>query len=222
MRVVIAGAGKVGRAVAKELLEVGHEVLIIDRNPTNLRATNLPKAQWLLADTCEVSSLEEAQLATAQVMVAATGDDKTNLVASLLAKTEFGVPRTVARINDPANEWMFDDMWGVDVCVSTPRIMTALVEEAVTVGNLVPMFTFQGSGVQMIEFTLPAASRLCGRDLADLSWPHESTLLVIVRQGIPHAPTPTTALEEGDELMFLVTEQGLPQLRQQLASGSDQ
>lgn len=219
MRVVIAGAGKVGRSVAKELLASGHEVLIIDREPTALRTTNLPQAQWLLADTCEVSSLEEAKLSTCQVMVAATGDDKTNLVASLLAKTEFGVGRTVARVNDPANEWMFDDMWGVDVCVSTPRIMTALVEEAVTVGDIVPMFTFQGSGVQMIEFTIPHESPYIGTDLADAQWPHEASLLVIVRQGIPHAPTPTTALEEGDELMFLVTDVALPDLRDVLGAG---
>ncbi len=219
MRVVIAGAGKVGRSVAKELLASGHEVLIIDRDPAALRTTNLPQAQWLLADTCEVSSLEEAILATCQVMVAATGDDKTNLVACLLAKTEFGVGRTVARVNDPANEWMFDDMWGVDVCVSTPRIMTALVEEAVTVGDLVPMFTFQGSGVQMVEYTLPAGSPYAGKDLADLSWPSEASLLVIVREGIPHAPSPTSALEEGDELMFLVTDTALPELATTLGAG---
>ena len=87
--------------------------------------------------------------------IAATGDDKANLVHSLLAKTEFGVPRTVGRVNHPSNEWMFDDLWGVDVAVSTPRLMCALVEEAVTVGDLVRLFSFRGGHANLVEMTLP-------------------------------------------------------------------
>ena len=100
----------------------------------------MPEAQWLLADACEIASLDEAGLADCDVVVAATGDDKVNLVVSLLAKTEFGVPRIVARVNHPKNEWLFNEAWGVDVAVSTPRLMTALVEEAVSVGDLVRLF----------------------------------------------------------------------------------
>ena len=104
----------------------------------------MPEADWLLADACELSSLEEANIDSCDVVIAATGDDKANLVTSLLAKTEFGVPRTVARVNHPKNEWLFNDFWGVDVAVSTPRLMCALVEEAVTVGDLVRLLTFRG------------------------------------------------------------------------------
>ena len=104
------------------------------------------------------TSLEEAGLHECQVVVAATGDDKVNLVVSLLAKTEYGVPRTVARVNNPKNEWMFDEAWGVDVAVSTPRLMTALVEEAVSVGDLVRIFTFQQANTDLVELTLPADS----------------------------------------------------------------
>src|SRR5215217_6767969 len=124
MRVVIAGAGSVGRSIARELLSNGHQVLLIDRLPRAVQTQRV-------ADACEISSLHEAGLEKCDVVVAATGDDKANLVVSLLAKTEFGVPRTVARVNNPKNEWMFDEAWGVDVAVSTPRLMTALVEEAV-------------------------------------------------------------------------------------------
>ena len=109
----------------------------------------MSKAEWLLADACEVASLEEAGLHECQVVIAATGDDKVNLVVSLLAKTEYGVPRTVARVNNPKNEWMFDEAWGVDVAVSMPRLMTALVEEAVSVGDLVRIFTFQQSNTDL-------------------------------------------------------------------------
>ena len=137
MRVAIGGAGNVGRSIAAELVENGHEVLLIDKDPREIKADTLPEVEWLLADACELSSLEEAGLDTCDVAIAATGDDKVNLVMSLLAKTEFGVPRTVARVNHPKNEWLFNEDWGVDVSVSTPRLMSALVEEAVTVGDLV-------------------------------------------------------------------------------------
>ena len=132
MRVAIAGAGAVGRSIARELIDNGHQVLLIDKSPSAIRPERVPNAEWLLADSCELSSLEEAQLDKCDVVIAATGDDKANLVTSLLAKTEFGVPRTVGRVNHPNNEWLFTEAWGVDVNVSTPRIMSALVEEAVT------------------------------------------------------------------------------------------
>ena len=86
----------------------------------------------MLADACELSSLEDAGMQPCDVVIAATGDDKVNLVVSLLAKTEFAVRRVVARVNDPANEWLFTEAWGVDVAVSTPRMLAAMVEEAVT------------------------------------------------------------------------------------------
>lgn len=143
MRVAIAGAGNVGRAIARELLSNGHQILLIDKDPKAMKMESVPTAEWLLADSCEISSLDTARLDTCHVLVAATGDDKVNLVTSLLAKTEYGVPRVVARVNHPKNEWMFDSSWGVDVAVSTPRIITALVEEAVSVGDVVRLFSLQ-------------------------------------------------------------------------------
>ncbi len=143
MRIAIAGAGNVGRAIARELLENGHHVLLIDKDPKALKMDSVPNAEWLLADACEITALDVAKLDGCQVLVAATGDDKVNLVASLLGKTEYGVPRVVARVNHPKNEWMFDSAWGVDVAVSTPRIISALVEEAVSVGDVVRLFSFR-------------------------------------------------------------------------------
>ena len=101
MRVAIAGAGAVGRSVAAELVENGHEVLLIDKDPRAIKAEAVPNAEWLLSDACELSSLDEASLQRCDVVIASTGDDKANLVISLLAKTEFAVPRTVARVNHP-------------------------------------------------------------------------------------------------------------------------
>ena len=212
MRVAIAGAGSVGRSIARELLENGHEVLLIDRTPGAIKVGSVPTAEWLLADACEVTSLEEAGLHQCQVVVAATGDDKVNLVVSLLAKTEYGVPRTVARVNNPKNEWMFDEAWGVDVAVSTPRIMTALVEEAVSVGDIVRIFTFQQSNTEMLELTLPADSPTAGRRVGDVDWPQDTALVAIIREGRPIVPIPDEPLEAGDELLFVA----MPEMGSQL------
>ncbi|WP_432513901.1 potassium channel family protein [Kineococcus sp. SYSU DK001] len=203
MRVVIAGAGIVGRSIARELLGNGHRVLLIDRSPAAMKITSVPDAQWLLADACEIASLDEAELADCDVVVAATGDDKANLVVSLLAKTEYGVPRTVARVNNPKNEWLFDEAWGVDVAVSTPRLMTALVEEAVSVGELVRLFTFQQGRTSMSEYTLEDGSPVLGRTVGEVELPQDTVLVAIVRGERPLPPTADDVLEPGDHLLFL-------------------
>jgi trk system potassium uptake protein len=205
MRVVIAGAGSVGRSIARELLHNGHQVLLIDKDVDNEQVRSVSAATWLMADACEISSLNEAGLANCDVVVAATGDDKANLVLSLLAKTEFGVPRTVARVNNPKNEWMFDEAWGVDVAVSTPRLMTALVEEAVSVGDLVRIFTFGQGNSTMVELTLPEDSPYAGKRVGDVPWPDDSVLVGIIREDHPIAPSRDDSLEAHDELLFLAT-----------------
>ena len=205
MRVVIAGAGSVGRSIARELLHNGHQVLLIDKEVDDLQAGRVPGATWLLADACEISSLHEAGLAECDVVVAATGDDKANLVLSLLAKTEFGVPRTVARVNNPKSEWMFDEAWGVDVAVSTPRLMTALVEEAVSTGDLVRIFTFGHGSSTMVELTLPEDSPYAGKRVGDVPWPVDSVLVGIIREDHPIAPSRDDSLEAHDELLLLAT-----------------
>ncbi len=203
MRVVIAGAGSVGRSIANELLANDHEVTLIDRQPSAMRVASVADAEWILADACELSSLSQAKVEDCDVIVAATGDDKANLVVSLLAKTEFGVPRTVARVNNPRNEWMFDEAWGVDVAVSTPRIMTAMVEEAVAVGDLVKIFTFHQSGADILEVTLPVDAPLVGIRVGEVVWPTDTVLAAIVRDTSPIAPSADDTLEAGDELLIV-------------------
>ena len=203
MRVCIAGAGKVGRAIARELLSNGHEILLVDKEADIARVGVVEGAHVLCADACEVSALEEAQLQTCQVVVAATGDDKVNLVVSLLAKTEFGVPRVVARVNHPKNEWLFNEAWGVDVAVSTPQMLSALVEEAVTVGDLVRLFTFRQSNANLVELTLGSDSPVVGHRVGDVTWPPDTSLVAILRSLQVIAPSPDDPLEAGDELLFV-------------------
>ena len=216
MRIAIAGAGNVGRAIARELLENGHYVLLLDRDPKALKMESVPQAEWLLADACEISSLDNAKLDSCQVLVAATGDDKVNLVCSLLAKTEYGVPRVVARVNHPKNEWLFNSSWGVDVAVSTPRIISALVEEAVGVGDVVRLFSLRSGEANLVEITLPDNAKACFRTIEEISFPEDCSLAAIVRDGHVIAPAPHAVLAAGDELLFVATAAAEDQLKEAL------
>lgn len=218
MRVAIAGAGKVGRSIARELIANGHEILLIDRDAVLARPGVVEGAEVLHADACEIAALDEADLSSCQVVVAATGDDKVNLVVSLLAKTEYGVPRVVARVNHPKNEWMFDESWGVDVAVSTPRMLSALVEEAVSVGDLVRLFTFRQGQANLVEITLPGGSPVVGSRVGDMRWPTDVALVTIVRGPRVIAPSPDDPLEAGDELLFVASPDQEPALQELLAA----
>lgn len=227
MKIVITGAGSVGRSIARELISHGHEVTLMDRSPGAMRIASVPEADWQLADACDVDALAEAGAGECDVVVAATGDDKSNLVTSLLSKTEYGVPRTVARVNNPKNEWLFDETWGVDVAVSTPRIMTALVEEAVSVGSLVSVFTFHQSGAFMHELTLPDDSPVIGELVSDVELPPHTVLAAILRDYRPINPDGDERFERGDELLFLTAREGetslyeLPELFTSTAPGPE-
>ncbi len=205
MRIAIAGAGNVGRAIARELLENGHQVLLIDKDPKALKMDSVPTAEWLLADACEITSLDQAKLDGCQVLVAATGDDKVNLVASLLGKTEYGVPRVVARVNHPKNEWMFDSSWGVDVAVSTPRIISALVEEAVSVGDVVRLFSFRKGQANLVEITLPDNAKCCGKTVGEVELPEDASLAAIVRDGRVITPKEHDVCFSGDKLLLVAS-----------------
>ena len=205
MRVAIAGAGNVGRSIAAELIGNGHEVLLIEREPRVMKVDTVPEAEWLLADACELETLVQAGIQTCQVVVAATGDDKVNLVVALLAKTEFGVDRVVAKVNHPKNEWLFNESWGVDVSVSSPRLLAAVVEEAVSVGDLVRLLTFRQGGANLVELTLSDDAPIVGKLVGSVPWPVDAALVAILREGRVIVPSPDAALEGGDELLLVAT-----------------
>lgn len=206
MRIAIAGAGAVGRSIARELLEAHHTVMLIERDAAQLEPHAVPDAEWMQADACELALLEEANLQDCDVVIAATGDDKVNLVVSLLAKTEFVVRRVVARVNDPRNEWLFTEAWGVDVAVSTPRMLAAMVEEAVSVGDLVRLLTLRQGQANLVEVTLPEATPLAGRPVRKLELPTQAALVTILRGGRVIVPQADDPLEPGDELLFVASE----------------
>ena len=213
MRVAIAGAGAVGRSIARELIRNKHSVMLIERKLDHVDREAIPEAEWVLADACELTLLEASQLETYDVVIAATGDDKANLVLSLLAKTEFGVDRVVARVNDPRNEWLFDSAWGVDVAVSTPRMLASLVEEAVSVGDLVHLVTFRKGQANLVEGTLPENSPLAGKPVRKLKLPRDAALVTILRGGRVIVPQQDDPPEGGDELLFVASVEVEDELR---------
>ncbi|WP_192723905.1 MULTISPECIES: TrkA family potassium uptake protein [unclassified Mycobacterium] len=203
MRIGIAGAGAVGRSVARELLDYGHRVLLIERNRGHYEPHTVPAAEWLLADACELVSLEESGLQTCEVMIAATGDDKVNLTAALLAKTEFGVPRVVARVNEMRNEWLFTDAWGVDVAVSTPRAMVAGVEGAIDIGHLVRLMQLREGQVNLAKLTLPEGNAFVGQRIRELALSQNTALAAVLRGSEVLLPTADEVLQVGDEMLFV-------------------
>ncbi|GLZ45293.1 potassium transporter TrkA [Actinomycetospora sp. NBRC 106375] len=221
MRVTVAGAGAVGRSIAAELVEADHEVMLIERDLAHVEPEAVPQAEWVHADACELASLEEARLQGCDVVIAATGDDKVNLVVSLLAKTEFAVRRVVARVNDPRNEWLFTDAWGVDVAVSTPRMLAAMVEEAVSVGDLVRLMTLRQGTANLVEVTLPATTPLAGRAVRELPLPREAALVAILRGGRVIVPQADDPLEPGDEMMFVAGEDVEEEIQRVLSGGPE-
>ncbi len=208
MKVIIAGAGSVGRYMAEQLQSSGHEVTLIDNQVgvVNSRPKDVKGGvTWYLGDACEVATLSAIGAADADVVAAVTGDDEDNLVVSLLSKQEFAVPRVLARVNNPKNEWMFNDMWGVDIAVSTPHLLTGLVEEAVTVGSFVRLLSLEGGKARLAEVTLAAGSPAIAKELTDLGLPRESTVVAVLRDGHVVVPRGDTVLHQGDEVLVLVT-----------------
>jgi trk system potassium uptake protein TrkA len=220
MKVIVAGAGNMGRHLAADLSQRGHEVTVIEQDVGRLARARqqLPKGVNLqLGDACEPYVLEEAKLSQADVIVAATGDDEDNLVISLLAKQEFAVPRVLARVNHPNNEWMFTEQWGVDAGVSPSHILTSLVEEAVSVGDLIPLLKLERGKVALVELTLEDGSWAAGRPMYELRLPLDSAIVAIVREEHVVIPQPETVLAPGDEIMAIATPEVEEDLRKALA-----
>jgi|SRR5205085_1008512 trk system potassium uptake protein TrkA len=206
MRVAIAGAGNVGLFLANDLAGAGHEVQLIEESSDVVQRSHAAEGvEWLVADACEVNSLRQAGLEKCDVVVAATGDDEDNLVISLLAKQEFGVPRVIARVNHPKNEWLFNENWGVDLSVSTPHLISALVEEAVSVGRLVRILQFEGGNVQLVEVTLAQDAPVVDKAIRELDIPRDATIVAVVRAEHVVMPRGDTVFQGGDEVLAMVT-----------------
>lgn len=210
MRVTIAGGGSVGSAIASDLAQGRHEVQVLEKDHDRadvLRAA-LQGVLVVRCDACEAASLQAAGLRAAEVVVAATGDDEDNLVISWLAKQEFAVPRVISRVNNTRNAWLFNEAWGVDVSVSTPQLLAALVEEAVGVGSVVHLMELDRAGATLVEVTLSEdAPAIKGdRTLGELELPPDARVVAIVRDENLLVPRDETRLSAGDHVIVLSTQ----------------
>jgi trk system potassium uptake protein len=210
MRVVIAGGGSVGTSIAMDLADRHHDVTLMEQNSAHAERlkAQMPAVNVVAADACEFSSLRAADLRTCDVMIAATGDDEDNLVVSWLSKQEFGVPRVIARINNARNTWLFNQSWGVDVSVSTPALITSLVDEAVEVGSIVNLLDLAQGKMKLIEVTLASTSPAVtsGLSLGELNLPDTVRVVAVVRNDQPITPSHATHFSEHDHVILMARE----------------
>ena len=207
MKVVIAGGGSVGTSIALDLIDRHHDVTLMEQvgDRAERLKTMLPGVSVLHADACEYSSLASADVRSADVMIAATGDDEDNLVISWLSKQEFGVPRVISRVNNARNEWLFNESWGVDVSVSTPALITSLVDEAVEVGAIIELMTLAHGKMRLIEVTLDANSPAVVNNLTldELRLPDSLRVVAVVRNEQPLVPSASMHFFERDHVVLM-------------------
>ncbi len=207
MKVVIAGGGSVGTSIALDLLDRNHDVTLMEQTTTTAERlkVQLPGVNVLAADACEFSSLTMAGVRDADVVIAATGDDEDNLVISWLSKQEFGVPRVISRINNARNEWLFNSNWGVDVSVSTPALITSLVDEAVEVGAIINLMDLAQGRMKLIEVTLAsnAPAVVLNQSLDELRLPDSIRVVAVIRNEQPMSPSGTMHFYEHDHVVLV-------------------
>jgi trk/ktr system potassium uptake protein len=217
VRIVVAGGGSVGTAIAVDLTARQHAVTLLEiRGETAERIKKeLPELDVVTCDACEVAALQQVGLRQADVVIAATGDDEDNLVISWLSKQEFAVPRVIARVNNSRNEWLFDESWGVDVHVSTPALITSLVDEAVEVGSIVSLMDLAHGKMKLAEVTLAEDAPVVtsGLTLDELRLPDSVRVVAVLRAHQPLSPQPTMRFLEDDHVVVIARADSLDALK---------
>lgn len=221
MYIIVVGGGKVGYYLAKSLLQEGHEVLVIEREPRKcaVLASDLG-ADIVQGDGCEVATMAQAGMSRAEVAVAVTGDDEDNLVICQVAKQSFNVPRTIARINNPKNERIFRQL-GIDVTVSSTELILSQIQQVIPAQSLMHLLTLRNVGVSIVELTIPPVSPALGRRLRELGIPDDSILPLVIRGGqqaiIPYGDT---TLQAGDQVIAVTSEASEATIRRILAGSA--
>lgn len=207
MYIIVVGGGKVGYYLTQSLLEQGHEILVIEKDPRKCaRLTDELEGNVLQGDGCDASSMAKAGMGRADVVAAVTGDDENNLVICQVAKHKFHVPRTIARINNPKNEGIFHKL-GIDVTVSSTELILSQIEQLIPAKSLVHLLTLRNVGVSFVELEIPPDSPALGRPLRELGIPDDCIFPLVIRQGkgaiIPYGDT---VLEAGDWVIAVTSE----------------
>jgi trk system potassium uptake protein TrkA len=203
MYIIVVGGGKVGYYLSEELIHVGHEVLLIEKDARKCAAIAAELGSVVVhGDGCEASTMESVGMARADVVVAVTGDDEDNLVVCQMAKRKFNVPRTIARINNPRNEAIFKRL-GIDATVSSTNAIMAQIEEQLPAAALSHLLTLHSVGVSIVEAKVPPDSPAIGVPIKEMDVPDDCIMPLIIRDGQAIIPYGKTALQAGDEILAI-------------------
>lgn len=216
MYIVVVGGGKVGYYLTKSLINEGHEVLVIERD--NRKCESIAEEMGsivLRGDGAEAAVLAEAGANRADVVVAVTGDDEDNLVICQMAKKRFNVGRTIARINNPKNEHIFQVL-GIDATVSSTNVIMSQIEQEIPKHALVHLLKLKRSNVEIVEAVIAPEAKVVGKSLKELSLPQDCIVFLIVRDGQMVIPTGSTVFQPGDEALALTQQENEAALRRAL------
>lgn len=218
MNVIIIGGGQVGSYLASLLLKRGYDISIVEnRNKkADLVTIENPSARLVIGNGSDPSVLEAAGIQTADIVAAVTGEDETNLVVATLAKMEYGVPRVVARVNNPKNAWLYTMQMGVDVGLNQADLIAHLVEEEVSVGDLVALIEIDKGHFTIVEETIKANHGAAGKRIGDLVVPVNCLVNAIIRRGSLLRPNSDTLLEVGDKLVAVCATEEVENLSKSL------
>ena len=219
MYIIVAGGGKVGYYLAKELVEEGHEVLVIEKDAAKCERIAEELGDIVLwGDCCEAATMEMAGFGRADMVIAVTGDDEDNLVTCQVAKVNFNVPRTVARINNPKNEEIFKRL-GIATTVSATAAILAHIEQEIPTHPLIHLLTLKGGGLEIVEVKVPATAAVVGKRIGDISLPQQSLIVLLVdEEGTPRVPSSDAVIRAGDEVVAVARTESEDALRAVLAA----
>ncbi|GLI35061.1 potassium channel family protein [Desulforhabdus amnigena] len=214
MKVIIVGGGKMGTHLASLLLAEKHQVKIIEANVREVRHLHedLPTESVMSGSGTDPAVLEAAGIREANVVAAVTGRDEANLVVTSLARFEFGVPRTIARVKDPKNAWMFTSVMGVDVALSQADLMAHLIAEEMSLGNMITLLKLHKGQYSLVEEKVHPAAVAAGRRVEDLPFPAECILAAVIRDGRLIIPHGDTVLQASDEVLAVVHQSRMEEL----------
>jgi trk system potassium uptake protein TrkA len=209
MNVIIIGGGKIGAQITHRLLAEGHRVKLIEIRPeaAGRLCAELPDEVVITGDGSSPSILEASGIQTAQVLAAVTGDDEANLVITTLARFEFNIPRTIARVNNPKNAWLFTPEMGVDVGLNQTDILTGLILEEMSMGDMMTLLKLRRGLYSLVEEKLPPRSKVLGFPLQELPIPPTCVIAAVLRNGQVVTPRGNLVFEEGDEVLAVVDNQ---------------
>jgi len=206
MLAVIIGGGRGGSYLARDLQSQGYQVKVIDRRPEVVAKLRQEiGGDVLCGDGSSPQVLEQVGAAKADLVVALTHNDEDNLVVCRLAKSHFRVPRVIARVNNPLNEWLYTKAWGVDVAISQVHLTSKVIEEEIGLGELITLLKLNRGAAALVELRLPETSPCQGKAIRDLNLPGDTVIVSVIRGGRLIIPRGDTRLETGDEILAVST-----------------